>query len=70
MANELFAEAGKDIAITITPGVSGIFQLFLDGEKVYDKAEEDGAYPTLPRVKQMRAVLREKLNAVVAADDN
>ncbi len=71
MANELFAQGGKDVAIKITPGVAGILQVFIDGEKIYDKAEEDGQFPTLPRVKQMRAVLQEKLEAApVAADDN
>jgi len=71
MANELFAQGGKDVAIKITPGVAGILQVFIDGEKIYDKAEEDGQFPTLPRVKQMRAVLKEKLDAApVAADDN
>ena len=70
MANELFAEGGKDVAIKITPGVGGILQVFLDGEKIYDKAEEDGQFPTLPRVKQMRAVLKDKLSVAVAADDN
>lgn len=71
MASELFAEGGKDVAIRITPGVGGVLQVFLDGEKIYDKKEEDGQFPTLPRVKQMRAVLRDKLAAaVVAADDN
>ena len=71
MANELFAQGGKDVAIKITPGVAGILQVFIDGEKIYDKAEEDGQFPTLPRVKQMRAVLQEKLDAApVAADDN
>ena len=71
MANELFAQGGKDVAIKITPGVAGILQVFIDGEKIYDKAEEDGQFPTLPRVKQMRAVLQDKLDAApVAADDN
>ena len=71
MANELFAQGGKEVAIKITPGVAGILQVFIDGEKIYDKAEEDGQFPTLPRVKQMRAVLQDKLDAApVAADDN
>ncbi len=71
MASEIFAEGGKEIAIRITPGVAGILQVFVDSEKIYDKADEDGQFPTLPRVKQMRAVIREKLaSAPVAADDN
>ena len=70
MASEFFAEGGKDVALRITPGVAGILQVFVDGEKIYDKKEEDGQFPTLPRVKQMRAVIKEKLAEPVAADDN
>ncbi len=69
MANELFAQGGKDVAIKITPGVAGILQVFFDGEKIFDKMEEDGQMPTLPRVKQMRAALQEKLDAVPVGDD-
>ena len=69
MANELFAEGGKDVAIKITPGVAGILQVFMDGEKIYDKAEEDGQFPNLPRVKQMRAVLKDKIAAAPVAAD-
>ncbi len=70
MASEFFAEGGKDVAIRITPGTAGILQVFVDGDKIFDKAEEDGQFPNLPRVKQMRAVIKDKLSALVAADDN
>ena len=70
MANEIFAEGGKEVAIKITPGIGGILQVFADGEKIYDKAEEDGQFPNLPRVKQMRAVIKQKLESLVPADDN
>ncbi len=69
MASEFFAEGGKEVAIKITPGTAGILQVFVDGDKIYDKAEEDGQFPNLPRVKQMRAVIKDKLGALVAADD-
>ncbi len=69
MASEFFAEGGKEVAIKITPGIAGILQVFVDGDKIYDKAEEDKQFPTLPRVKQMRAVIKDKLGALVAADD-
>ena len=70
MASEFFAEGGKEVAVKITPGTAGILQVFVDGEKIYDKAEEDGQFPTLPRVKQMRAVVKDRLLSAVAADDN
>ena len=68
MASEFFAEAGSDVAITITPGVSGILQVFADGDKIFDKGDE-GGHPDLMRVKAMRAAIREKLAALVAAGD-
>ncbi len=64
MASEIFAEGGKDVALKITPGTAGILQVFIDGDKVYDKAEEDGQFPTLPRVKEIRAIVRERLDSL------
>ncbi len=69
MATEFFAEGGKEVAIKITPGTAGILQVFVDGDKIFDKKEEDGQFPTLPRVKQMRAIIRDKLSVAVAADN-
>ncbi len=66
----MFAEGGKEVAIKMTPGVAGILQVFVDGDKIFDKKEEDGKFPDLPRVKQMRAVVRDRLEALVPADDN
>ena len=71
MASEFFAEGGKEVAIALTPGVAGVLQVFVDGDKIFDKKQEDGQFPTLPRVKEMRAVIREKLaerSVPVAAD--
>lgn len=63
MATEIFAEGGKDVAITMTPGVGGVLQVFADGDKLYDKADEDGQFPNLPRVKEIRAQIRQRLEA-------
>ncbi len=63
MATEIFAQGGKDVAITLTPGVGGVLQVFADGDKLYDKADEDGQFPNLPRVKEIRAQIRERLEA-------
>ncbi len=70
MASEFFAEGGSDVALRLTPGTAGILQVFVDGDKVYDKAEEDGQFPNLPRVKEMRALVRQRLAEPVLADDN
>jgi predicted Rdx family selenoprotein len=63
MATEIFAEGGKDVAITITPGTGGVLQVFADGDTLYDKAAEDGQFPNLPRVKEIRAQIRKRLEA-------
>ena len=62
MATELFAEGGGDISITLTPGVAGVLQVYVDGEKVYDKKEENGETPSLNRVKELRSIVRRKLS--------
>ena len=42
--------------------------MFADGDKIYDKnGEENGVFPNLPRVKELRAALREKLSALATA---
>ena len=67
MATEFFAEGGSNVAIALIPGVAGILQVHVDGEKIFDKQEE-GGHPNLDRVKQMRAVVRSKLAAAAAGD--
>ena len=37
MSMAFHTEAGKEVAITITPGDSGVLQVFADGEKIFDK---------------------------------
>ena len=63
MATEIFAEGGSDVAIAMTPGTGGILQVLADGEPIYDKAREDGRFPDLPRVKEIRAQVRSRLDS-------
>ena len=69
MVNELVAEGGKDVSIEVKPGVGGVLQVFVDGDKIYDKSEEGGQTPHLNRVKELRAIVRSRLDSLVAADD-
>ncbi len=68
MVTEFFAEGGKQVAISLTPGDDGILQVHVDGEKIFDKKEE-GGHPDLTRIKEMRAVIKEKLTAAAVAAD-
>ena len=68
MATEFFHAGGSDVAIRVTPGESGVLQVLVDGEKIYDKQEEGNQTPHLNRVKELKAIVKEKLAAGVAAD--
>ena len=72
MANEFFRAYGGDAAITISPRGQGIMEVFLDGEKIFDKKAEGNIYPDLSRVRQMKEVISAKIAGIdlaVAADD-
>ncbi len=66
MVTEFFAEGGENVAIALTPGDGGVLQVFVDGDKIFDKKEE-GDHPNLNRVKQMRAVVRDRVDAAADA---
>ena len=69
MANEFFRAYGGDAAISLTPGANGRLEVYLDGEKIFDRKEEEGKYPDLTRVREMKKVIQAKLDSVVVAAD-
>ena len=71
MATEFFRAYGPDAAISISPRGQGIMEVFMDGEKIFDKKAEGNVYPDLARVRKMKEVISEKIAnlAPVPADD-
>jgi predicted Rdx family selenoprotein len=69
VANEIFRTFGGNAAISLTPGANGRFEVYLDGEKIFDRKEEGNIYPDLSRVRKMKQVIKEKLDAMPAAAD-
>ena len=67
MLGELFSAGGSDVAIKVTPGASGVLQVYFDGELVYDKKSEGGQTPHLGRVKELKALLKQKIEKAKAA---
>src|SRR5574341_2604126 len=49
MATEFSAAGDRDVALTLTPGTYDVLQVYIDGEKIYDKHAEQNQFPTLPR---------------------
>ena len=61
MVAEFYSVGSGDIAITLTPGDSGVLKVILDDEEIYDKKEENGETPTLARMKELKAIVKAKL---------
>ena len=66
MANEFFRAYGPDAAVSISPRGQGIMEVFLDGEKIFDKKGEGDIYPDLARVRQMKQVISAKIPDLTA----
>ncbi len=67
MANEFYRYFGADAGISLTPGANGRLEVYLDGEKIFDRSEEDGKYPDLTRVKELRDVIQAKVDSLGVA---
>ena len=63
MGSELYAAGGSHVAITLTPGQSGVFKVTLNGEVAFDKSEV-GRYPALPDSKELKAKIISMVEAV------
>ena len=72
MANEFFRHFGPDAAVAISPRGQSIMEVFVDGERIYDKKGEGNQFPDLARVRLMLGYIREKIaeTDLVAADDD
>ena len=71
MANEFFRHFGPDAAVTISPRGQGIMEVFVDGERIYDKKGEGDIFPNLKRVREMLEFVRQKIESLepTPADD-
>ena len=72
MANEFFRAYGGDAAITISPRGQGIMEVFVDGEKIFDKKAEGNIYPELGRIRKMKEIIGARIaqaDMAIAADN-
>jgi predicted Rdx family selenoprotein len=72
MANEFFRAYGGDAAITISPRGQSIMEVFVDGEKIFDRKAEGNIYPDLGRVRKMKEIISARIARIdmgVAADN-
>ena len=61
MATEFFrSDAPGDVAIKVTPSNKGRLEVYLDGEKIFDR-KEAGAFPDLSKVNELKMAIAEKI---------
>ena len=61
MANEFFrSDAPGDVAIKMTPTDKGRLEVYLDGDKIFDR-KEAGAFPDLSKVNELKMAIAEKI---------
>ena len=71
MANEFFRHFGPDAAVAISPRGQSIMEVFVDGERIFDKKGEGNVFPDLKRVREMNAYIKNKIENLepAPADD-
>ena len=54
------------MALKMTPNAAGRLEVYVDGEKIFDR-KEDGGYPDLTKVNELKMTLAEKIFEVEEA---
>ena len=66
MAAELASINYRETGITLTPAAKGIFEVYVDGKKMYDR-KEPGAVDFLPALKEIHKI-REGIREIFAQE--
>jgi predicted Rdx family selenoprotein len=62
MATEFWApQNAGDVAIRLTPAAQGRLEVYLNGEKIFDRKEDPGGYPNLTKINELKGTIAEKI---------
>lgn len=61
MATEIWHDFGDDAPVTLIPVGAGRLEVLADGETLFDRKAEGGAYPDMRRVRQIKAEIKKRL---------
>ena len=45
----------------MTPHGQGRLEVYLNGDKIFDRKEDEGGYPSLPKVNELKMIVAEKV---------
>ena len=54
------SDAPGDVAVKMTPSDRGRLEVYLDGDKIFDR-KTDGGFPDLGKVNELKMAIAEKL---------
>ena len=66
IAVEFYSHFGVKLGVTLTPVGSGRLEIYLNGETLFRRTGDDRKLPDLDKVKELRATVKEKLEALEA----
>ncbi len=62
MATELWiAHDPGDVAIKLTPAHQGRLEVYLNGEKIFDRKADPNGFPNLTKINELKMVVAEKV---------
>ena len=62
MATEIWHAFGKDAPVTIIPVANGRLEVTANGETLFDRKAEDGIYPEMSRVREIKKQIQAMLD--------
>ena len=63
MATEIWHAFGEDAPVTIIPVADGRLEVSADGEMLFDRKAEGGAYPEMKRVREIKQQIKQRLES-------
>ena len=67
MATEIWHEFGDDAPVTLIPVADGRLEVIADGDMLFDRKAEGGAYPEMKRVREIKQQIGQKLQTLTSA---
>ncbi len=67
MATEIWHDFAEDAPITLIPVADGRLEVYANGEKLFDRKAEGGAYPEMKRVREIKQQIKRMLDTAGAA---